>query len=124
MAIPALLERRLKAFLRVQARLSKTRIFNYDNAREYRSPEEVFREDSLASLKGAPVTDLHPMRLLYGLQYEPKSVMSVMRQGRLWVEAQDVAAPFDKVFIKFTQTGCVFTGSKEASHLLSGAIMG
>ena len=53
-------KRTVQGFLRVNARLTKTGIFSYDNGREYRSEEEVFREDSLASLKGAPVTDLHP----------------------------------------------------------------
>ena len=48
-------------FLRVNARLSKTGVFAYKNGREYRSDEEVFRTDSLESLKGAPVTDFHPM---------------------------------------------------------------
>ena len=49
-----------QGFLRVNARLTKTGIFNYESGREYRSEEEVFRADSLASLQGAPVTDLHP----------------------------------------------------------------
>lgn len=53
-------KRTAQGFLRVNARLTKTGIFKYDNGREYRSVEEVFREDSLESLKGAPVTDLHP----------------------------------------------------------------
>ena len=49
-----------QGFLRVKARLTKTGIFSYQSGREYRSEEEVFRADSLESLKGAPVTDLHP----------------------------------------------------------------
>jgi len=49
-----------QGFLRVNARLTKTGIFSYEDRREYRSDDEVFRVDSLASLKGAPVTDLHP----------------------------------------------------------------
>ncbi len=49
-----------QGFLRVNARLTKTGIFTYDQRREYRSDDEVFRTDSLESLKGAPVTDLHP----------------------------------------------------------------
>lgn len=32
--------------------------------REWRPPEEVFAEDSLATLRGAPVTDLHPSGLV------------------------------------------------------------
>ncbi len=41
-----------QGFLRVNARLTKVGIFKYDGGREYRSEEEVFRADSLASLKG------------------------------------------------------------------------
>lgn len=49
-----------QGFLRVDARLSKTGVFSYQDLREYRPEEEVFKEGSLNSLKGAPVTDLHP----------------------------------------------------------------
>ena len=49
-----------QGFLRVKARLTKTGIFAYHNQREFRPEDEVFRADSLESLKGAPVTDLHP----------------------------------------------------------------
>ncbi len=49
-----------QGFLRVNARLSKTGVFKYESGREYRSEEEIFRTDSLESLRGAPVTDLHP----------------------------------------------------------------
>lgn len=49
-----------QGFLRVNARLTKTGIFSFEDRREYRPDEEVFRADSLTSLKGAPVTDLHP----------------------------------------------------------------
>lgn len=47
--------------MRINARLTKTGIFNYESGREYRSEEEVFRTDAMESLKGAPVTDLHPL---------------------------------------------------------------
>jgi hypothetical protein len=57
---PNSFKRTPQGFLRVKAYLSKTGIFDYQNQREYRSDEEVFRADSLASLQGAPVTDLHP----------------------------------------------------------------
>lgn len=49
-----------QGFLRVNARLTKTGIFSYQDQREYRPDDEVFRSDSLESFKGAPVTDLHP----------------------------------------------------------------
>jgi uncharacterized protein len=53
-------QRTPQGFLRVNARLTKTGIFKYAEGREYRCDDEVFRVDSLASLKGAPITDLHP----------------------------------------------------------------
>jgi hypothetical protein len=53
-------KRTSQGFLRVKAHLTKTGIFSYERGREYRSEDEVFRTDSLESLKGAPVTDLHP----------------------------------------------------------------
>lgn len=53
-------KRTAQGFLRVSARLTKTGIFKYDKSCEYRSEEEVFRADSIESLRGAPVTDLHP----------------------------------------------------------------
>ena len=51
--------------LRVPARPTRAGIFVYRNGdgstrRELRAPEEVFNEDSLKSLRGAPVTILHP----------------------------------------------------------------
>ncbi len=51
--------------LRIPARPTKVGVFVYLNGdgserRELRPPEEVFRADSLASLRGATVTNLHP----------------------------------------------------------------
>jgi len=57
---PDSFKRTPQGFLRVKAHLSKTGVFSYRDSREYRSDDEVFRADSLESLKGAPVTDLHP----------------------------------------------------------------
>jgi hypothetical protein len=53
-------ERTAQGFLRIRARLTKAGVFSYGDHFEYRPEEEIFRKDSLASLKGAPVTDLHP----------------------------------------------------------------
>ncbi len=52
-------------FLVIDARPTRTGIFRYRRAdgtvrAEYRSPEEVARADSLTTLRGASVTDLHP----------------------------------------------------------------
>lgn len=51
------------------ASITKCGVLPYRDAsgnewREWRPPEEVFAEDSLASLRGAPVTDLHPATLV------------------------------------------------------------
>jgi len=50
--------------LRVPAAVTRTGVLEYSDGqrswREYRPPEEVFAADSLASLRAAPVTDMHP----------------------------------------------------------------
>lgn len=51
--------------MRVKVNATRTGVFEYQDekgntVRELRCPEEVFRADSIASLIGAPVTDLHP----------------------------------------------------------------
>lgn len=58
-------ERTPQGGLRIPARPTRVGVFEYRNAdgsirREYRPEEEVFHPDSLRSLAGAPVTDLHP----------------------------------------------------------------
>lgn len=55
--------------LRVDARLTRVGVLEYRRAdgsvrRELRHPDEVFRADSLESLRGAPVTDLHPSEMV------------------------------------------------------------
>lgn len=59
------IERTPQGGLRCPARLTRTGVFSYTRAdgsivRELRHPDEVFAEDSIATLSGAPVTDLHP----------------------------------------------------------------
>ncbi len=53
-----------QGFLKIPASLTRVGVLNYkvDSGiyRELRLPEEVFKADSLASLRQAPVTDLHP----------------------------------------------------------------
>ena len=54
-----------QGFLRIDANLTRVGVLLYRNEdgtvrRELRLPEEVFRDDSLTTLGGAPVTDLHP----------------------------------------------------------------
>jgi len=58
-------ERTPQGGLRVPAALTRTGVFVYRDSegrevREYRPADEVFAPESLATLRGAPVTDLHP----------------------------------------------------------------
>jgi hypothetical protein len=58
-------ERTPEGFLRVRARLTRTGVLRYRDSAgnewsEYRPPAEVFAADSLASLRGRPLTDKHP----------------------------------------------------------------
>ena len=60
-------ERTPQGGIRAPANLTRTGVFVYKRAdgsevRELRHPEEVFAEDSLATLAGAPITDLHPSK--------------------------------------------------------------
>lgn len=55
--------------LRVDARLTRVGVLDYRNAdgsvrREFRPPDEVFKAESLDTLRGAPVTDLHPSEMV------------------------------------------------------------
>lgn len=54
-----------QGFLKIPASITRVGVLNYTRQdgsifRELRLPEEVFKADSLATLKAAPVTDLHP----------------------------------------------------------------
>lgn len=58
-------KRRHDGTIRVDARLTRTGVFPYADGKggirlEYRSPEEVFKADSLATLELVPVTNTHP----------------------------------------------------------------
>lgn len=52
----------------VEAAVAREGVLDYSDGtrswREYRPADEVFAADSLASLRGAPVTDLHPAQLV------------------------------------------------------------
>ncbi len=63
----------------VPAAVTRVGVFPYRRAdgsirRELRCPEEVFREDSLATLKGAPVTDLHPPEMVTPANFSKYSI--------------------------------------------------
>jgi hypothetical protein len=58
-----------QGFLRVDGFLTRAGVFEYRRAdgstvRELRPPDEVFKADSMATLRGAPVTDLHPSEMV------------------------------------------------------------
>lgn len=60
--------------IRVAAAVARVGILTYRNAdgserRELRLPEDVFHADSMASLAGAPVTDLHPPEMVGPANY-------------------------------------------------------
>lgn len=60
--------------IRVSAAVARVGILTYRNAdgserRELRLPEDVFHADSMASLAGAPVTDLHPPEMVGPTNY-------------------------------------------------------
>jgi len=72
-------ERTAAGGLRVPAAIGRSGVLVYRKAdgsewREYRPPEEAFAAASLATLRGAPVTDLHPPRPV-----TPESYRSVAR---------------------------------------------
>lgn len=74
--------------VRVSANLTRTGVFTYRNPdgtvrREYRSPEEVSRADSLAMLEDAPVTNLHPPDLVNADSFREVSVGHVKGSARM-----------------------------------------
>jgi hypothetical protein len=65
--------------MRVPANLTRIGVFTYTRAdgtkvRELRHPDEVFAEDSLDTLRSAPVTDLHPDRAVSPSNWRKLSV--------------------------------------------------
>ena len=72
-------ERTASGGVRVLASITKAGVLTYRDPsgnewREWRPPEEVFAEDSLATLRGAPVTDLHPSGLVTPATWRDVSV--------------------------------------------------
>jgi hypothetical protein len=84
-----------QGFLRVPGQIARTGILEYKlltggTRRELRHPDEVFKADSLDSLKGAPITDLH-----HGLvdsvnvdQYSVGVVVDTIEHDQQWVRGQ------------------------------------
>jgi len=78
--------------LRIPARMTRTGVFVYRDAltgrerRELRHPDDVFAPSSMASLRDAPVTDLHPAGLVTAETYKRDGVGHVSglprRDGR------------------------------------------
>lgn len=99
-----------QGFLRVPAYLTRVGVFAYKRAdgttvREFRPAEEVFREDSLATLSSAPVTDLHPTEMVSPTNVRKLRVghvgEAVRKDGRfvsapVIVEDADVISKVDK----------------------------
>jgi hypothetical protein len=63
------------------------------------------------------------LRHLHCDDYQPKTSIAVMRNGRIWIEAEKVSAPGDAVYVKFAEDGAAkFTGDKKDNMRLAGAI--
>lgn len=88
-------ERTPQGGIRVPAFLTRTGILLYRNddgtpRRELRLPEDVFHADSLATLEDAPVTDLHPKRMVSGITFRGTAVGHV--KGAPKQDGEKVAA--------------------------------
>lgn len=97
--------------IRVQAVLTRSGVFEYKNPDgsprlEYRPEEEVFREDSLDTLRGAPVTNLHPEQMVTPDNYRSLAVGHVStapsREGNLVVAELTIQ---DKETIELIESG-------------------
>ncbi|TXG75775.1 hypothetical protein E6Q11_06780 [Candidatus Dojkabacteria bacterium] len=63
------------------------------------------------------------LRQLHSSDYQPKTSIAVMRKGRIWIEADKVAAPGDAVYVKFAEDGSAkFSSDKKDNARLFGAI--
>ena len=76
-----------EGFIQDSPVLSRTGIFLYMNAdgslrKEYRPAEEVFNEDSLASLRGKPITIDHAEGAVDALNVKHLTVGTVLSEGR------------------------------------------
>lgn len=82
--------------LRVDGYLARTGIQIYNDGinerREYRSPEEVFSEDSLASFRGMPVTIQHPRVMVTARTWKQVAVGHVGDDVRRSDDGEHVAA--------------------------------
>lgn len=93
--------------LRIPGRLTRTGVLVYKRAdgteqRELRLPEEVFHADSLATLRAAAVTDLHPRGQVTPDNWQHLSVGTVgddvRRDGETeWVAASVIVARADAI---------------------------
>ena len=100
-----------QGFLRIDANLTRVGVLNYRRAdgsvfRELRLPEEVFRADSLSSMRGAPVTDLHPRELVTPsnvTSHQRGHVADDVREDGRFVRAQVVVQ--DAGLMKRVQAG-------------------
>jgi len=87
-------ERTPQGGLRVLGAVARTGVLPYETPdgrtiREYVAPEVLFAADSLASLRGAPVTDLHPPEMVTADNWKTYSVGNIgdapRRDGELLV---------------------------------------
>lgn len=107
--------------IKAEAALTRTGVFVYrredgSEVREYRSPEEVFKADSLATLSAAPVTKLHPPELVTSKNYKKYScgtVSETVKQdgdkvvATVYVQDAELAQAIEKGEMKQVSCGYV-----------------
>lgn len=54
--------------------------------------------------------------------YESRSVMSILRRGRLWVEVEDAVTAYGSVFIRFSASGAEVLGSARSDADTADAV--
>jgi hypothetical protein len=106
-------ERTPQGGLRIPAAVGRTGVLTYRKAdgsewREYRPPTEAFRDDSLITLRGAPVTDLHPRERVGPDSYRAVARGHVGEDARQDADGEHIAASLyvqDADLIRGIETG-------------------
>lgn len=103
--------RRADGTMIVEARIARTGVQSYRNAdgsvrREYRSPAEVFKTDSLSTFRGVPLTNEHPPTMLTAnnaRQYAVGAVLDAPRRDGDYAIAS--VAVFDAATVAAMEAG-------------------
>lgn len=101
-----------QGFLRLNVKATRTGVFKYMNSdgsirKELRHPDEVFKADSLDSLKNAPLTNDHP----------PFEFINPSNSNKLMVGMANGDVKRDGIFLK---TGAIITNDKAIKDVTGG----